>query len=150
MKYEIELGGVFTAEINFWKNDVELFYEGMKLNELEGKKHTFMLGNEECRIAGSLFSGIYLIRGEQKTLITKLFWYDYIACILPFAVGLIGNFIGAILGAVSFFLCYKTMPYVKNYFLRLLICLGFAGLTLLIVVVLASFFPALFFLEKGE
>ncbi len=148
MKYEIELDGTFTVEINYWKNRAELYYEGMKLSGVEGKRNVFSLGNEECRIAGTLFSGIYLCRGEQKALVTKLFWYDYIACILPFVVGLLGNIIGAILGAICFFICYKTVPYVKNYFLRLLICLGVAAGVLLVVVTLASLFPALFFLKK--
>ncbi len=148
VKYEIELDGCFTVDINYWKNKVELFYEDMKLNECEGKKNTFLLGNEECRIGGTLFSGIYLFRGERSALIYKLFWYDYIACILPFIAGLIGSLLGALLGAISFFLCYKLMPYVKNYFLRLLICLGVAGVVLLVVLILASLFPALFFAKS--
>ena len=146
MQYEIELKGRFTVDINYWSGKTALYYEGMKLNE--SGKNTFLLGDEECRIAGTLFSGVYLIRSGEQKLIHKLYWYDYIAAILPFIAGLIGNLLGAVLGAICFFLCYKIMPYVKNYFLRLLICVGMAGVVLLIVVLLASFAPSLFFLES--
>ena len=55
------------------------------------------------------------------------------------------HFIGAALGIVSFFLCYKIMPYVKNFFFRFLICLAIAAALFLIILLLATLFPSLFF-----
>lgn len=142
MKYEIELEGRFEADINFWNGKATLAYEGMELPQ-EGK-NTFLLGNEKCVIGGTLFSGVYLCRGDKKALIVKLYWYDYIAGILPFLVGLLGGYIGAILGAICFFVIYKMMPYVKNYALRLLICIAIAAVVLIVILALASMFPYLF------
>lgn len=142
MKYDIELNGRFVVDINYWSGKTKLSYEGMDLTE-DGK-NTFMLGEEKCVIGGSLFSGLYLCRGNDKVLIIKLHWYDYIACILPFIVSLLGNAIGAIIGAVCFAVCYKLMPYIKNYALRLLICLGIAAIVFILIVALAVLFPNLF------
>lgn len=142
MKYEVELNGHFEVNINFWSGRCEVSYEGMELKE--ERKNTFMLGSEEIIIRGSLFSGVCLCRGEQKVVLIKLKWYDYIAEILPFIVSLIGGALGAVFGAIGFFLCYKTMPYVKNYALRLLICVGIAVAVFVIILLIAMLFPSLF------
>ncbi len=149
VKYEIELDGRFEVDINYWNGKASLTYEGIELPRGEGK-NTFLLGNEKCVIGGTLFSGVYLCRGEKKALISKLYWYDYIAGILPFVVGLLGNYIGAVLGAIAFFLIYKIMPYVKNYVLRLLICVAFAAVVFAIVLFLAGLFPSLFGIGGGN
>lgn len=146
VKYDIELNGHFEVDINYWSGKIKLSYEGMEL--VEDGKNTFLLGSEKCSVGGSLFAGVYLIRGSRQALIAKLFWYDYIACILPFVAGLPGKLIGAILGIACFFVCYKIMPYVKNYFLRLIICIEIAGLLLVLIVTLAMLFPNLFGLKS--
>ena len=145
MKYEIELNGTFVVDLNFWSGKCKLSYENMEL--IEDGKNTFYLGSEKVSVGGTLFSGVYLIRGDDRALIAKLHWYDYIACLLPFFVGLIGSYIGAALGIICFFLCYKLMPYVKNVALRMLMCVGIAAAVLLVVLVLATLFPTLFGLE---
>ncbi len=148
MKYEIELDGRFEADINYWNGKAKLSYEGMELPQ-DGK-NTFLLGNEKCVIGGTLFSGVYLCRGEKKALIAKLYWYDYIAGVLPFLVGLLGGYIGAILGAICFFVIYKLMPQIKNYALRLLLCVAIAAVLLVIIVTLASLFPSVFGIGGGN
>lgn len=149
VKYEIELDGRFEADINFWNGKTALAYEGMELPRTD-EKNAFLLGNEKCSIGGTLFSGVYLIRGGKKALIVKLRWYDYIAGILPFLVGLLGGYIGAVIGAICFFVIYKTMPYVKNYALRLLICVAIAAIVLVVILTLASLFPSLFGINAGN
>lgn len=144
MKYEIDLNGKFVADINFWNGKCKLKYEGTEL--CEDGKNTFLLGMEKIEIRGTLFSGVTLIRGDLKALIIKLKWYDYIIGLLPFIVSLIGSFIGALIGAVGAFICYKLMPYLKNFALRALVCVAVASLVFLIVLLLASIFPHLFFL----
>lgn len=143
MKYEVELGGRFQVDVNYWSGKSKICYEGMEL-PADGK-NTFLLGNEKCAVRGSLFSGVYLCRGTEKALLCKLTWGDYIAGIIPFIVSLIGGYIGAIIGAVSFFVCYKIMPYVRHYPLRLLICIGIAGTVFLLILLLATIFPSAFF-----
>ena len=149
VKYEVELNGRFIADINFWSGKATLSYEGMELPEGEGK-NTFMLGNETCKIAGALFSGVYLCRGDEKVLLTKLYWYDYVAGILPFLVGLLGQMIGAVLGVACFFVCYKLMPYIKNYALRLAVCILIAAAVFIVIMILAMLFPSLFGLEASN
>ena len=142
MKYEIELNGRFIADINYWTGKTKLSYEGMELTE-EGK-NTFLLGSEKCIIAGTLFAGVYLCRGDEKVLIAKLSWGDYVAGIIPFLVSLIGGAIGAVLGAICFFVCYKIMPYIKSYIVRLIICLAIASAVFFLILLLAAIFPGLF------
>ena len=148
MKYQVELNGLFEADINFWSGVAKLSYEGMQLEE--ESKNTFLLGNEKCVIGGSLFSGVYLCRGNDKVLLVKLRWYDFLIGVLPFLVSLLGSMIGALLGVAGFFVCYKMMPYVKNFFLRLLICLLCAALIFVIIMTVASLFPQLFGLEVAN
>lgn len=142
MKYEIDLNGRFEIDIKFWSGKCSLSYEGMKLPE-DGK-NTFLLGNEKCNIGGTLFTGVYLCRGNEQRLICKLKWYDYVAAILPFLAGLLGGIIGAALGAACFLVCYKTMPYIKNYVLRLLMCVAIAAAVFGFVWLLAALVPSLF------
>lgn len=145
MKYEVNINGRFEIDLNYWTGKATAKYEGMELPSDD--KNTFMLGSEKCVVGGTLFSGIYFCRGNEKALLAKLFWYDFIAGLIPFIISMIGGMIGAVIGAIAFFVCYKLMPYIKNYFLRLLICIAIAGLVLVIILTIASLFPSLFGLE---
>lgn len=147
MRYYVENDGQFTVEINFWKNTCDVWYETVKLNEVD--KKTYELGKEKIVVTGTPFSGLYLYRGGKKSLIFMLKWYDYVACVLPVLVCMIfGSYIGFALGTVLSVLNYKIMPYVKSYPLRLLISMGFATVGFLIVALLAWAFPTLFGIKK--
>lgn len=37
MRYYVENDGQFTVEINFWKNTCDVWYETVKLNEVDKK-----------------------------------------------------------------------------------------------------------------
>lgn len=143
MKFEVELNGKFTVDINFWASKCRsMNYEGMELSQSE--KNTFRLGNDKCFVRGTLFSGVYLYREKESALILRMKWYDYVALILPFIVGMLGGLLGGLLGVACFFVCYKTCAYLRNFFLRLLVCLAIAGALFVTIVTLAAAFPVLF------
>ncbi|MBR2967395.1 MAG: hypothetical protein IKC35_01290 [Clostridia bacterium] len=145
MKYEVDINGRFEIDLNYWSGKATVKYQGMELPQ-DGK-NTFLLGSEKCVVGGALFSGVYFCRSDKQVLLAKLFWYDFIAGLIPFIISMIGGIIGAVIGAAAFFVCYKLMPYIKNYFLRLLVCVAIAGLVLVVILTIASLFPALFGLE---
>ena len=145
MKYVVDINGRFDIDINFWNGKAKVSYEGMELKGEE--KNTFMLGSEKCVVCGSLFSGVFFYRGQTSVMLTKLFWYDYLIGLLPFLVSVLGGLIGAVLGVIGFLVCYKLMPNIKSFWLRLLICIAVAGIVFLIIMSLASLFPALFGIE---
>lgn len=147
MRYNVENGGNFIVEINYWKNTCDVWYETVKLNEVD--KKTYELGNEKIVVTGTPFAGLYLYRGGKKSLIFMLKWYDYIACVLPVIVCMIfGTYIGFALGACLSVLDYKIMPYVKSYLLRLLISIGLAAVGFVVITLLAMAFPFLFGIKK--
>lgn len=66
MRYYVENDGQFTVEINFWKNTCDVWYETVKLNEVD--KKTYELGKEKIVVTGTPFSGLYLYRGGKRVL----------------------------------------------------------------------------------
>lgn len=146
MRYVVDMQGKFEVDINYWTGKAKVSYEGMELTETD-EKNVFMLGNEKCSVAGTPFRGVYFSRGSQTVLLTLLRWYDYVAGLLPFFVSLIGGAMGALFGAIGFFVCYKTMPSIKNFFLRLVVCILVSAAVLALILTLASLVPSLFGIE---
>ena len=143
-----EVYGVIEYEESFWTGKRVIKVNGQPLKKID--KKTFVLeGGEKpvyFSIRGSFFAGVKAyINGHAINLTPPTKWYEYIATVIIFAIGVLFGAIGGAIGALLGLSQLLVVKSVKNVWLKLLIGAAFVvaaagicfGVSLVVALLLA-------------
>lgn len=151
--------GTITIEESFWTGKKKITINDKQLSKVDKKSFETEEG-EHVSIEGSLVFGAKLVYKDEKIQVTeKLKWWEIVLALLPFIFDMVwGNSVslvtifpvvagaigGLVTGLIGFTILYINKVYVKEWWLKIIVGIGFFIASIFICWLLALVFIAAF------